>query len=72
VDRRFRGLGLASRMIDAACAYFFAEGRGHTVTAHIKSDNPASLRSFRKAHFLPQRESSEFGVSSQLLVRTFA
>jgi RimJ/RimL family protein N-acetyltransferase/energy-coupling factor transporter ATP-binding protein EcfA2 len=51
VDAAFRGMGLASVLIEEACALYWQQRGNVLVTAYIKPDNQASIRAFQRAGF---------------------
>lgn len=65
VDARFRGQGLASRIIAEGCEECRTQWGAITIHAYIKPDNQGSIRSFTKAGFAFSHESGKFGVSGQ-------
>ncbi len=70
VDARFRGQGLAARLIDMACLACAQHWGPGTVLAYIRPENQASLRSFARAGFGNPHQSQMAGVSCMLLTRT--
>lgn len=56
VDFIFRGLKLASKMVEQACSDFERKYPCETIVAYIKKDNFASLNSFIKADFIKKDE----------------
>jgi RimJ/RimL family protein N-acetyltransferase len=50
----WRGLGLASRLIERAVRELFQSTQIQRVVAHVKPDNAGSIRAFEAAGFRPQ------------------
>ena len=68
VDKDFRGMGLASILLQDCCeSYFKIESK--PVLAYIKSTNPASIHSFQKAHFSFLRNEDFHGIQSQVYIK---
>ncbi|MVM30988.1 GNAT family N-acetyltransferase [Spirosoma sp. HMF4905] len=65
VDSRQRGKGLASQLIQQACAICQKRWDAVTIHAYIKSENQASVRAFQRAGFKLSGESGKFGDSGQ-------
>jgi RimJ/RimL family protein N-acetyltransferase len=66
----FRGQGLASRLIDAACAVCAEQWGSVTVLAYIRPENAASVRAFGRAGFGEPHKTHLFDVPCLLLTRT--
>ena len=54
VDANFRGKGIASVLIEEACAVLHKQKGPVPITAYIKPDNAASVRAFERAGFVQQ------------------
>ena len=48
---RFRGFGLGSNIIEAACGKFFRHSNNKLVNAYVKQENKTSIMAFRNAGF---------------------
>ncbi len=66
IAEKFRGRGLASRIIIDTTAKLFAEKKPKKIIAHIKTDNVGSLKSFLKSGYKitdkSQKNNSEFYI----------
>ena len=62
-----RGRGLAAKAIAAACRRMTAGHLAATIHALIMPDNPASLRAFSRAGFVPAGTTTVRGHSAQIL-----
>ncbi len=51
IDKNFRGKGLATILLQKACAEYFKTTHQQTIIAQIKESNTISIRSFLKAKF---------------------
>ena len=65
VDANQRGKGLASRLIEQACAVCREQWGAVTIHAYIKRDNQASVRAFERAGFTLSGESGKFAYSDR-------
>lgn len=51
IDKNFRGKGLASKLITAACKQYFKQNGECVINAYIKTENHSSTKSFQKSGF---------------------
>jgi RimJ/RimL family protein N-acetyltransferase len=61
VDEKFRGEGIASKLLQAAIAKIESNGRIKTISAFVKPENLASIRLFEKNGFVFDREDEVLG-----------
>lgn len=69
VDAKHRGKGLASQLIEQGCAVCRAQWGNVLIHAHIKPDNPASVRAFGRAGFKLSGESGKFAPQNHEVPR---
>lgn len=67
VDDRFRGQGLASRLIESSCVACAEQWGNCTIFAFIKPDNQASVRAFLRVGFESVTNLSHQSLSADVL-----
>jgi RimJ/RimL family protein N-acetyltransferase len=70
VDARFRGQGLASRLIESGCVACAERWGICTIFAFIKLDNQASVRAFERAGFRQSLQSPLPTIPALMLIRS--
>jgi UDP-2,4-diacetamido-2,4,6-trideoxy-beta-L-altropyranose hydrolase len=68
IDKNFRGLGLASTLLQDCCRFYF-ETESKPIHAYIKNSNMASIHSFKKAGFSFLKNETVNGTESQLFIK---
>jgi len=59
VDENFRGRSYSSKILKMACTDYLAQSKGDTIFSYIKTNNPASYKSFIKSGFSETHGSKE-------------
>lgn len=70
IDARFRGLGLASRLIESGCMACAERWGTCTIFAFIKPDNQASVRAFERVGFCQLPQSPSLATPVLTLIRS--
>ncbi len=65
----FRGKGYATQLLQMASDYFLKLYPGKIIYAYIKNDNAGSIKSFRKANFVFEKNININGTESVLYVK---
>lgn len=68
IDKKFRGQGLASKILIEGIKHFLSVHKDCLIEAYIKEDNQSSIKSFVKAGFLFEKEVIYQGIKSLLFI----
>lgn len=69
ISKNFRGKKLASQLISKASGLFFTENPNYSISAYIKKDNLASIKSFEQAGFIFSQSLDYQGSESLLYLK---
>ena len=70
IDKKYRGLGYAPKMLEQACDLFFQTFPGFTIEAYIKETNKASVNSFVNTGFQYSKSLEHHGSNSVLYIKS--
>lgn len=68
VDKKYRGKGLAPKILRRGIEHFLSTNKDVLIEAYIKEDNKSSIKSFIKAGFLFKKKIDYRGIKSLLFI----